>query len=290
MASLEPSGEEVLLWRKKLLSQGGRSVDLDWLLDVGGGLRWSTLQKIRLDPSRFLILEQSLEQLSIIWGKHLNHQIPLQYLVGRCPWRDFELEVSSAALIPRQETEILIDLALQRFDNQFSGIWADLGTGCGALAVAMSRALPKAVGHAVDCSNDALSLARRNLNLLAPTAKVVLHLGNWWEPLQPWWGSIGLVLANPPYIPTVVVEHLDPIIRKNEPYLALCGGQDGLTSCREIINGASKAISSGGWLILEHHHDQSDSVLELMHKAGFKNVDFETDLQGIRRFALARNP
>ena len=289
MALLDFSGEEVLIWRRKLLEQGGRDSDLDWLLDIGGGLRWNKLQQIRLDPSRNFKLEQSLDYLASIWKEHLDNQIPLQHLLGRCPWRDFELEVSSAALIPRQETELLVDLALQRFENDFAGFWADLGTGSGALAVALARAFPDAAGHAVDSSNQALSLASRNLKRLAPNANVCMHLGSWWEPLKPWWGRIGLVLANPPYIPSAVLKQLDPIVRENEPHLALCGGPDGLKACREIVSGAAMAISPGGWLILEHHHDQSDELLEHMNKSGLVDVDFETDLDGTKRFALGRN-
>jgi len=290
MELLEVSGQEFLLWRRKLLSKGGRPVDLDWLLDIAGGVRWSKLQKIYLDPARPVKLDQSFEHLASLWRKHLENQIPLQYLVGICPWRDFELEISPAALIPRQETELLVDLALQKFDNDFRGLWADLGTGSGALAVALARSLPGAIGHAVDCSDDALSLAKRNLKRLAPAAEVSLHLGSWWQPLRPWWGTISLVLANPPYIPAAVLDDLDPIIRENEPSLALCGGPDGLNACREIVDGAFYAMSKEGWLFLEHHHDQSDAVLEMMNKVGLKDVDFENDLQGIKRFALGRHP
>ena len=286
----ELSGKELLLWRKKLLSNGGRAVDLDWLLDIGGGLRWSDLQKIHIDPSKTLRLDQSLEYLANLWETHLDNQIPLQHLVGRCPWRDFEIEVTPAALIPRQETEILMDLALEKYDKHFQGLWADLGTGSGVLAIALARSFPRSIGHGVDVSKDALSLAARNLQLLVPKSKVSLHLGSWWKPLEPIWGSIELVLANPPYIPSSVMKDLEPIVRDNEPYLALCGGLDGLNACKEIVNGSFDAIAKNGWLILEHHHDQSDVVLELMHKVGLKDVQYETDLQGVRRFALGRHP
>ena len=289
MRITEFSGEEILFWRKNLLAKGGRAVDLDWLLDIGGGVRWSSLQKMYLDPKCSLKLNKSLEFLEVLWKRHLEKQIPLQHLVGVCPWRDFELEISPSALIPRQETELLVDLALQKFDNEFLGLWADLGTGSGALAVALGRSLPRSIGHAVDCSNDALALAQRNLRRLAPSAKVNLHLGNWWEPLKPWWGSISLVVANPPYIPSVLVDDLEPIIRENEPYIALSGGPDGLNACRKIVDGASKAMSNEGWLFLEHHHDQSEAVLALMKESNLKDVSFETDLQGVRRFALGRN-
>ncbi len=289
MKRLEIFGSELLLWRKKLLLKGGRQEDLDWLLDIGGGLRWAKLQQIYLDPSRSFMLEQPLGYLETLWYRHLEETIPLQYLVGRCPWRDFELKVSPDALIPRQETEILMDLALDRVEPGFKGLWADLGTGSGAIAIALAKSFPDSKGLAVDCSEGALALAKSNLKLLAPTANVGFYLGSWWEPLSPWWGKISLVLANPPYIPKAIFDDLDPIVRKNEPRLALFGGEDGLNAVREVVIGSSKAICKGGWLMIEHHHDQSQYVLELMRKEGLNDVGFETDLQGIRRFALGRN-
>ncbi len=87
MALLEFSAAELLAWRRAQLAEGGRAVDLDWLLDLGGGLRWSVLQQLHLDPLRSVVLERSLEQLAIIWKQHLDNSIPLQHLVGCCPWR-----------------------------------------------------------------------------------------------------------------------------------------------------------------------------------------------------------
>ncbi len=284
------TGEEILIWRKQQLLKGGRSVDLDWLLDISGGLSWTKLQELRIDPSRLFILDKSLDCLTSIWFRHLRDQAPLQYLVGRCPWRDFELEVNHHVLIPRQETEVLIDLAIAQFQDQPLKTWADLGTGSGALAIALARAFPMSEGRAVDFSQDALILAKRNLNYLVPQSKVSLHLGSWWKPLRGWWGQFDLVLANPPYIPSSVLETLDPIVREHEPHLALNGGTDGLNACREIVHGAVKGLASGGWLILEHHHDQSESVLDLMTQSGLEEPHFEKDLNGVRRFALCRNP
>ncbi len=289
MQSLHLSGIELLAWRRKQLDHGGRQVDLDWLLDFGGGLRWTSLQKLILNPNRLVQLDQSLEELSQLWHQHLTDHTPLQYLVGRCPWRDFDLEACPDVFIPRQETELLVEFALERLESlQSSGRWADLGTGSGALAVALARALPAWDGHAVDCSSKALALAARNLKRLAPHSNCRLHLGSWWEPLKTWWGSFRLVLVNPPYIPQMIVEQLPPVVREHEPYLALCGGTDGLQACRDVIQQSINALEVGGWLMLEHHHDQSDSVLNLMEKQGLKELSFERDLHGIKRFAIGK--
>ena len=117
-----------------------------------------------------------------------------------------------------------------------------------------------------------------------------MHQGSWWEPLAPWWGRFDLVVANPPYIPDLVVEALDPLVRDHEPRQALCGGEDGLACCRAILEQAPQALSPGGWLLLEHHHDQSDQVLDLMRSAGLVSCSARSDLSGIKRFAIARCP
>ncbi len=292
MASIELSAKELLAWRRRQLALGGRSVDLDWLLDLGGGLCWSSMQKLHFDQRQEVRLAQPIESLEKLWLIHIKEHVPLQYLIGRCPWRDFELEVSKAVLIPRQETEILVDLALKRVGklNKGKGSWADLGTGSGAIAVSLARALDGWQGYAVDCSKDALILAERNLKSLAPKANCQMHLGNWWNPLRPWWGTINLVLCNPPYIPKALLAALAPEVRDHEPRLALCGGIDGLDACREILSGAMQGMMAGGFLMMEHHHDQSDQVLELMRDAGLKDVEFSFDLEGVRRFAIGRRP
>ncbi len=280
------SGQKILLWRRKMLLKGGRKVDIDWLLDIAAGVSWSKLQRIILNPEIIFLLEISIEELEDIWESHLIHQTPLQYLIAKCPWRNFELEVSSDALIPRQETELLIDFALKKVQDSNFGRWADLGTGSGALAISLSKKLPNWSGHAVDISKDALKLAKKNLKTLVPNANVHLSLGDWWEPLFPWWGSFDLVLSNPPYIPSDLIQNLEPIVQKHEPHIALDGGEDGLASSKKIISGALNALSKGGWLILEHHHDQSEKVLELMKSNGLNEVSFENDLNGIKRFAM----
>ena len=295
MVSPPLKGSDLLAWRRRLLADGGHAADLDWLLDLAAGLRWQDLQRLQLDPDGVeLTLDCSLDALEQQWLLHRQRQIPLQHLVGRCPWRDLELWVSPDALIPRQETELLVDLAVARglaspAPQWGRGrIWADLGTGSGALAVALARQLSGWQGHAVDCSAAALALARRNPEAWADGMAWQLHQGSWWQPLRPWWGQLDLVVSNPPYIPAGVVDQLDPVVRDHEPRLALDGGLDGLDCCRLLLDGAVEALAPGGWLLLEHHHDQSEAVLALMTNAGLRDVQAAQDLEGIRRFALAR--
>ena len=286
MTSNSINGNNFLQWRKKMILKGGRKVDFDWLLDIAAGVSWSKLQNIILNPENFVSLEISTEELELIWESHLKDQTPLQYLISKCPWRDIELEVSSDALIPRQETEFLIDFALKKVTNIDFGRWADLGTGSGPIAVSLAKSLPKWNGHASDISNEALDLAKRNLKSIVPNAKVRFSLGDWWEPLKRWWGSFDLVLSNPPYIPSDLIEELEPVVKNHEPRIALDGGRDGLNASRKIILGASNGLAKGGWLILEHHYDQSEKIIQFMKNIGMEEVSFEKDLSGIKRYAI----
>jgi release factor glutamine methyltransferase len=279
------AGHDLLAWRHRQLRRGGRSVDLDWLLDLGGGVSWSDLQRLLIDSQGRIAIDQSLEELEKLWLLHLEQSTPLQHLVGVCPWRDLLIEVSSAALIPRQETELLVDLALAFAGGRPPRSWADLGTGCGAIAVSLCRAWPDAEGHAVDLSVDALVLAETNLKTLAPQQSCQLHHGSWWAPLRSFWGQLEIVVSNPPYIPSPLMGGLDPVVREHEPHLALVGGEDGLEAICAMLVDAPRALAPGGILFLEHHHDQSERVQDLMRGAGLVNVSSANDLEGIARFA-----
>ena len=287
----------LLHWRREQLRAGGNPADLDWLLDLAGGVSWARQQRLRLEPTATVQLACDLARLEQLWRRHrLEHQ-PLQYLVGVCPWRDLELRVQPGVLIPRQETELLIELALAQprpaaapDSEELPMLWADLGTGSGCLALALARAFPGSRGLAVDRSAEALAVAAQNLMPAAmpPGTSVGLLQGSWWEPLHPHWGQLHLVLSNPPYIPTGVWEQLDPVVRLHEPALALDGGQDGLDAIRTIAAGAQRALAPGGLLLLEHHHDQGPAAAELLRKGGLVDVNNHPDLEGQQRFVSAR--
>ena len=170
------SAAELLAWRRSMLegsgSAGSAAAGLDWLLDLAGGLCWPALQALWLHPQRRIQLRCSLQELEDLWRRHRLDDEPLQYLVGRCPWRDLELSVAPGVLIPRQESEQLPELALTLIPPAPAGrplLWADLGTGSGCLAVALARALPLSCGLAVDASAEALRQAAANLQALLPS-------------------------------------------------------------------------------------------------------------------------
>ncbi len=285
--------EDLLHWRRALLREGGRPADLDWLLDLAGGVPWPLLQGLWLHPGREVRLLRSRDELEQLWWRHRRDAEPLQYLVGRCPWRDLELEVAPGVLIPRQETELLLDLALQLLPPEAGRgplLWADLGTGSGCLALALAHAMPCSSGLAVDVSPLALAQAAANIQKSSVAERVQLLHSHWWQGLTPWWGQLHLVVANPPYIPSAEVDRLDPVVRDHEPRLALDGGADGLAAIREIATPALKALAPAGVILLEHHHDQSEAVQALLREAGLEEVSRHRDLEGVWRFASARRP
>jgi release factor glutamine methyltransferase len=288
------TGQRLLDWRRELLSLGGRPADLDWLIDLAGGLGWQALQAVRLHPERSLELRLSRQALAALWQRHLDADEPLQYLVGSCPWRDLELAVAPGVLIPRAETELLVDLA-QQFQQllippTMPALWADLGTGSGCLAVALARLWPQSRGFAVDLSRQAMEQAGANLVAAGVADRVQTIYGSWWQPLAVQRGSLELVVANPPYIPTAVWRQLEPLVRDHEPAMALDGGADGLDAIRSIVEGAPGHLAPGGLLLLEHHHDQSSAVLALLRQAGLEAVCGHGDLEGTLRFASACRP
>jgi release factor glutamine methyltransferase len=285
-------GDELLAWRRGLLRLGGAAVDLDWLLEMAGGLSWSQLQSVYLHPGRSFRLGASLEEIENLWNHHLQTAKPLQYLVGLCPWRDLELEVGPGVLIPRQETELLLELALSLMPaaehQRLPLVWLDLGTGSGCLAVALALALPGSSGWAVDCSNLALARTEINLERHGCSDSVRLLHSNWWQSLALLKGQLDLIVTNPPYIPTTILANLDPVVRIHEPLLALDGGEDGLDGIRLIVAQAKTYLAPGGLLLMEHHHDQSAAVIDLLVSAGLAQPMAHRDLEGILRFVSAR--
>lgn len=280
----------LLRWRREQLRHGGTTAELNWLLELHAGLSWHDLQRLALVPGRVLTLRVPLSDVAALWQRHRRSHEPLQYLVGRCPWRDLEILVTPDVLIPRQETELLIELALRLVSGDGPRRWADLGTGSGCLAVALARAWPHSLGLAVDLSDEALTVARSNLRHHDLLERVELHKGDWWQPLRPLWGQLELVVANPPYIPDAVWAELEAVVRDHEPRLALSSGADGLDAIRVIAADAAEALAPGGWLLLEHHHDQSDAVLALLREAGLDHVQAHRDLEGVARFVAGRSP
>lgn len=202
---------------------------------------------------------------------------PVAYILGRREFYSLELGVNPAVLIPRPETELLVELALERRPASV----LDLGTGSGAVALAIKRHLPGARVVAVESSAAALAVARRNavkLNL-----EVDFRHGRWFEPVGG--ERFELVVSNPPYV-AEADPHL-PALR-HEPVGALVAGPDGLDAIREIASAAGLFLAPDGWLLLEHGQGQDSAVRALLELAGLESVRTWPDLAGIGRVSGGR--
>ena len=197
---------------------------------------------------------------------------PVAYLTGEKEFWSLTLNVTPDVLIPRPDTELLVEWALQLAPQRV----ADVGTGSGAIALALAKELPQARFTATDISAPALAIARVNAQTLKLGNVEFLH-GSLLEPLG---SDFDLIVSNPPYI-AERDPHL-PALRY-EPKLALTSGADGLDAIREIVGHAPAHLKSGGWLLLEHGADQGAAVRELMQKTGFTRVETRRDLAGHER-------
>ena len=202
---------------------------------------------------------------------------PVAYILGRKEFYGLELAVNPAVMVPRPETELLVDLALQR---DFSSL-VDLGTGSGAIALAIKRQRPAARVVAVEASAAALSVAQRNAARYG--LQVDFRHGRWFEPLAG--ERFDLIVANPPYV-AEDDPHLPGL--EFEPRAALTSGADGLDAMREIAREAPRHLAAGGWLLVEHGAGQEDAVQALLRQAGLAEVDSCPDLARIPRVAAGK--
>jgi release factor glutamine methyltransferase len=198
---------------------------------------------------------------------------PVAYITGRRGFWSLELEVTPVTLIPRPETELLVELALQRLPT--AGRIVDLGTGSGAIALAIARERPQARVMATDASRDALAVALRNAARLGLTHVGFLH-GDWFAPLAG--ERFNLIVSNPPYI-EADDPHLGQGDLRFEPASALASGADGLDDIRRIVEGARTHLEPGGWLMMEHGWNQGDAVRSSLSTAGYHNVFTAQDLE-----------
>lgn len=209
---------------------------------------------------------------------------PVAYITGRREFYGVEFEVTPAVLIPRPETEAVVDLALEHLPQASAGTILDLGTGSGCIAVTLAKLRPKAQVFAVDLSADALQVAARNVSRHGVT-NVRLLQGSWYEPVQH--RRFDLIVSNPPYV-AEGDPHLGQGDVRFEPRTALVGGRDGLEAIRTIIAGASIHLNPGGWLILEHGFDQQRNLEQFALDAGFGSLRSHADLAGKPRVLRAR--
>ncbi len=209
---------------------------------------------------------------------------PIAYLLGVREFYGLDFKVTPATLIPRPDTELLVELALQRIPQQGGCRVLDMGTGSGAIALAIARERPDAVVVALDASEAALIVARENAQRLNIGNVRLLH-SDWFSALAG--ERFDLIVSNPPYIEADDI-HLSQGDVRFEPLTALASGADGLDDIRRILHEAQSHLHSGGWLMFEHGYDQSARVRQLMRQAGFSDVSSACDLAGIERVTVGR--
>lgn len=208
---------------------------------------------------------------------------PVAYLTGRREFFGLEFQVSDAVLIPRPETEILVEAALLRSQAGTDCAILDLGTGSGCIALAIASERPTARVTAVDASAAALDMARDNAKSLGVQAEFLL--GDWFEPVRG--RRFDLIVSNPPYV-AAGDPHLGRGDLRFEPGQALASGPDGLRDIRRIVALAPHHLREGGWLLFEHGHDQANACRDLLQHAGFCDLLHLEDLAGLPRVAGGR--
>ncbi len=267
--------------------------EVEWFLQEGAGLDRLSLRLGSFKDWPRVNLRLPWSELMQLWEQRLKQRVPLQYLTGVVGWRHFSLTVSPGVLIPRPETELMIDWVARAVNSSslqalWRGDWVDLGTGSGAIALGLAEVLTEASIHAVDCSLEALAVARKNAENLGFADRIRFYHGQWWEPLEFLQGSVSGMLANPPYIPTNLISTLQPEVANHEPHLALDGGDSGLVCIQHLVKTAPIYLQSGGVWLVEMMAGQGELVVEMLKAEGcYTDIELIADLAGIQRFALA---
>jgi release factor glutamine methyltransferase len=221
--------------------------------------------------------------------KRRGEREPLQHIVGTACFCGLELEVNGDVLIPRPETELLAEQAAQflsRLDPGSSTV-LDFGTGSGCLAIALAVKSPEATVHALDVSEPALDVARRNAARHGVAGRIQFHSGDGWKAL-PGGLSFDLIVSNPPYIPSAEIPTLDPEVRDHDPMVALNGGGDGLDFYRRLAAGAVSLLKPGGKLMVELGDGQSAAVSGLLEEQGWSVESIQKDYTAQERILIAR--
>ena len=231
-----------------------------------------------------LLTEVEVEKLRALIVRRGNRE-PLQHIVGHVEFRDLVLKSDKRALIPRPETEELVDHALELFSAEQAVRVLDLGTGSGAIALALASERPLWKVDAVDRSVDALSLARENAAQCNLSERVNFAESDWFAAVT---DAYDLIVSNPPYLTEAEVAEADPEVREFDPKSALVAAEDGLADLRKILEGAAKHLRPSGWVLCETGIDQHPALAELSAKLGYAESAGLPDMSGRARFWKAK--
>jgi release factor glutamine methyltransferase len=287
------SEPDVVTWREMLaqtIESVGNAQEARWLCEHAAGV----------DGQEFLAAQD--EHVTVSMANSLHDMVrrrllgePLQYVMKRWAFRHLDVFVDQRVLIPRPETETVVDIALslatKRLQESSPICVVDLGTGSGVIGLSMAYELPRESAQVwlTDASSDALDVARANLVGVGRKGECVrVAEGNWWNALPTELrGHVDVAICNPPYI----AEHDNEVaddVRKWEPHSALFAPNNGMADIEAVARGASEWLSVGGWLVLEIGYQQGDAVREVLGAAHLVDIEIRKDLAGRDRIALAR--
>ncbi|KAK3424657.1 hypothetical protein EUGRSUZ_F01438 [Eucalyptus grandis] len=269
--------------------------ELNWLMeDVLHGFDPSLMHRAvaRDDPDIVISLRADVQELYSLWKQRIEERRPFQYIVGCEHWRDLILCVREGVLIPRPETEIIVDLVgdvISKDEELREGLWADLGTGSGAIAIGIAKILGNYGSViATDLSPVAIQVASFNVQRYSLQDKIEVSEGSWLEPLKGVEGKVAGLVSNPPYIPSDDISGLQAEVGRHEPRLALDGGAEGMDDLLHLCNGAASMLKPGGFFAFETNGEkQCEFLVDYMQNqlpGSFCNVNTLSDFAGIQRF------
>ena len=286
--------DETITWGELLQVTAvelGNEQEARWLCEHASGL-----DRVELDAARDEVVSQRCGvALRAMVARRLTGE-PLQYVMKSWAFRHLDVLVDNRVLIPRPETEVVVQVALDLAREMISKTnsklrVADLGTGSGVIGLSLASELPRGSNEVwlTDLSADALEVARANLaglGLINGDVRVVQ--GSWFAALpSELKNSFDLIVSNPPYI-ALYDPSVESSVLNHEPHLALFAGSDGLDAYREIVSHSGEWLATDGWIVLEIGHQQGDAVRELLAQNSFKQIEIRKDLAGRDRIALAK--
>lgn len=272
-------------WRDRLAAAGVGTATLDAKLLVGHGLGRTALQMAVGESD--VVSADDAAAIAALLARRLSGE-SVARIVGEREFYGLAFGLNAATLEPRSDTELLVDLALEVLPT--GGNLLDLGTGTGCIPIAILANRPDASGIAVDLSAQALEMARANAKRHELDQRLALRAGSWFVALaEDADRRFDLIVSNPPYITSAVVDTLEPEVREFDPHLALDGGPDGLAPYWIIAAEAGAWLKPGGTVLVEIGYDQGEAVLALFTAAGFAEVSLHRDLNGLDRVVRAHH-